>query len=146
MKRARNRLKPWSQVPENNKRLMEAVCEEIIAEYVLVAEYRTSSGVTTAPAEPVADSSKEELVIEIARELYDRFVMGGWEPQDAYPQIREWLRDSPSKEELKAECEMLREELCYHRDYWAEWNMRALTAQAQKEELKAALGRLAMTL
>ena len=23
----------------------------------------------------------------------------------------------PSKEELKAECEMLREELCYHRDY-----------------------------
>ena len=46
----------------------------------------------------------------------------------------------PSKEELKAECEMLREELCYHRDYWAEWNMRALTAQAQKEELKTALG------
>jgi len=33
----------------------------------------------------------EELVIEIARELYDRFVMGGWEPQDAYPQIRYWL-------------------------------------------------------
>ena len=48
----------------------------------------------------------------------------------------------PSKEELKAECEMLREELCYHRDYWAEWNMRALTAQAQKEELKAALRNL----
>jgi hypothetical protein len=32
-----------------------------------------------------------ELVIEIARELYDRFVMGGWEPQDAYPQIERWL-------------------------------------------------------
>lgn len=35
--------------------------------------------------------SEEELVIEIGRELYDRFVMGGWEPQEAYPQIREWL-------------------------------------------------------
>lgn len=33
----------------------------------------------------------EDLVITIARELYDRFMMGGWEPQDAYPQIREWL-------------------------------------------------------
>jgi hypothetical protein len=33
----------------------------------------------------------EQVVIEIARELYDRFVMGGWEPQDAYPQIRAWL-------------------------------------------------------
>ena len=44
------------------------------------------------PPQPVADPSKEELVIEIARELYDRFVMGVWEPQDAYPQIRKWLR------------------------------------------------------
>src|SRR5258708_7447069 len=35
--------------------------------------------------------AQEQLVIEIARELYDRFVMGGWEPQDAYPQIREWM-------------------------------------------------------
>jgi hypothetical protein len=34
----------------------------------------------------------DELVVrEIARELYDRFVMGGWEPEDAYPQIRKWL-------------------------------------------------------
>ena len=89
-------MKPWSQVPENNKRLMEGVCEGMIAEYVLVAEYRTSSKVTTAPTEPFADPSKEELVIEIARELYDRFVMGGWEPQDAYPQIRKWLRFSSS--------------------------------------------------
>ena len=64
--------------------------------------YAQSLKQAAAPAEPVADPSKEELVIEIARELYDRFVMGGWEPQDAYPQIREWLRDSPSKEELKA--------------------------------------------
>jgi hypothetical protein len=40
---------------------------------------------------------RQELVAEIARELYDRFVMGGWEPQDAYEQIEEWLaRASPS--------------------------------------------------
>ena len=57
----------------------------------------------TAPTEPVADPSKEELVIEIARELYDRFVMGGWEPQDAYPQIREWLRFSSSLDLSDAE-------------------------------------------
>jgi hypothetical protein len=43
---------------------------------------------TVASPEP---AQKEELVIEIARELYDRFVMGGWEPQDAYPSIRAWL-------------------------------------------------------
>ena len=54
--------------------------------------YAQSLKQAAAPAEPVADPSKEELVIEIARELYDRFVMGGWEPQDAYPQIRKWLR------------------------------------------------------
>lgn len=29
----------------------------------------------------------QQLVIDIARELYDRFVMGGWEPPDAYPLI-----------------------------------------------------------
>lgn len=39
-------------------------------------------------------TDQELLVQEIARELYDRFVMGGWEPQDAYPQIREWLSRS----------------------------------------------------
>ena len=54
--------------------------------------YAQSLKQAAAPTEPVADPSKEELVIEIARELYDRFVMGGWEPQDAYPQIRKWLR------------------------------------------------------
>jgi hypothetical protein len=32
-----------------------------------------------------------ELVVTIARELYDHFVMGGWEPQDAYPLIESWL-------------------------------------------------------
>lgn len=33
----------------------------------------------------------EQLVVDLARELYNRFVMGGWEPQDAYPQIRKML-------------------------------------------------------
>lgn len=33
----------------------------------------------------------EQLVIDLARELYDRFVMGGWQPQDAHEMIREML-------------------------------------------------------
>jgi hypothetical protein len=33
----------------------------------------------------------DQLVIDLARELYDRFVMGGWEPSDAYQLIREML-------------------------------------------------------
>ena len=34
----------------------------------------------------------EMLVVDIAREMYDRFVMGGWTPEDAHPQIRAMLR------------------------------------------------------
>ena len=30
---------------------------------------------------------EKTLVASLARELYDRFVMGGWEPQDAYAEI-----------------------------------------------------------
>lgn len=41
-------------------------------------------------ANPVG-SPADELVIEICRELYDRFVMGGWEPQDAHDWVRERL-------------------------------------------------------
>jgi len=41
-----------------------------------------------------SEQEEDELVVEIARELYDRFVMGGWEPQDAYPQIRVWMLES----------------------------------------------------
>ncbi len=33
----------------------------------------------------------DQVVIDLARELYDRFVMGGWEPQDAYGQIEQML-------------------------------------------------------
>jgi hypothetical protein len=29
-----------------------------------------------------------DLVIDLARETYDLFVMGGWEPQDAHLKIR----------------------------------------------------------
>jgi hypothetical protein len=36
---------------------------------------------------------EKQLTVEIARELYDRFVCGAWIEQDAYPQIREWIRD-----------------------------------------------------
>lgn len=64
--------------------------------YAFAEAYAHSLKQAAVPTEPFADPSKEELVIEIARELYDRFVMGGWEPQDAYPQIRKWLRFSSS--------------------------------------------------
>jgi len=45
----------------------------------------------SAPPAAAAQETADQLVVEIARELYDRFVMGGWEPQDAYPQIERWL-------------------------------------------------------
>ena len=32
-------------------------------------------------------TTPSQLAIDLARELYDRFVMGGWEPQDAHAQI-----------------------------------------------------------
>jgi hypothetical protein len=40
------------------------------------------------PQAPALDN----LVIDICRETYDRFVMGGWEPQDAHEMIREMLQ------------------------------------------------------
>lgn len=30
--------------------------------------------------------------ITICRELYDRFIMGGWEPQDAHQEVQ-WILD-----------------------------------------------------
>ncbi len=46
-------------------------------DYVRACEAQGIGPNILALTEPVADPSKEELVIEIARELYDRFVMGG---------------------------------------------------------------------
>jgi hypothetical protein len=37
----------------------------------------------------------EALVVDLARELYDRFVMGGWEPEDAHDLIRDMLTSAP---------------------------------------------------
>ena len=45
--------------------------------------------------------TNEQLVIDLARELYDRFVMGGWEPQDAHQQIREMLEAGASTISIK---------------------------------------------
>lgn len=36
-------------------------------------------------------SVPRSIVVGLARELYDRFVMGGWEPQDSYELIEEIL-------------------------------------------------------
>ena len=48
----------------------------------------------------------KETVVELARELYDRFVMGGWEPQDAYGEIERILA-SRSADEVERESELL---------------------------------------
>jgi hypothetical protein len=52
--------------------------------------------------ELVEMARKDDLTAEIARELYDRFVMGGWSPEDAYEQIDAWLAESG--ERLVREC------------------------------------------
>lgn len=55
-----------------------------------------------------------EEVITIARELYDRFVMGGWEPQDAYPFLKEIIGESKERmgmetiSKLRAELKQVR--------------------------------------
>ena len=49
------------------------------------------------------DGAPEELAREICRELYDRFVMGGWEPQDAHAQLAALLR---SRMERAERCEL----------------------------------------
>jgi hypothetical protein len=52
----------------------------------LLKAYAASLADSPSPTAP-----NEELVVDLARELYDCFVMGGMEPQDAYPGIRELL-------------------------------------------------------
>lgn len=39
------------------------------------------------------------IVVGLARELYDRFIMGGWEPQDSYQLIEEILGSSGKESE-----------------------------------------------
>jgi len=55
------------------------------------------------PAPPASEKGKEvrnisleseDVVVYLARELYDRFVMGGWEPRDSFDLINDALRAS----------------------------------------------------
>lgn len=55
-----------------------------------------------SPSEAVTNLPAEQLVIDLARELYDRFMMGGWTPEDAYPQIRAMLKAAIEEEEYLA--------------------------------------------
>lgn len=61
------------------------------------------------------DNWKESLVEELARELYDGFMMGGWEPQDAYPILREAIRRTLEKAADKAD-EWANSHSCTHHD------------------------------
>jgi hypothetical protein len=56
------------------------------------------------------------FTVGLARELYDKFVMGGWEPQDSYDLIEELLAtemtdDYDEKADLRAENARLRAEV-----------------------------------
>lgn len=65
-------------------------------------QFMSPDVIEPAAPEPTKETTTilpaEQLVIDLARELYDRFVMGGWEPQDAYPQIRAMLKAAIEEE------------------------------------------------
>jgi hypothetical protein len=46
---------------------------------------------TALPASPATGDA--DLAVELCRELYDRFMMGGWEPQDAHDYVRSALAE-----------------------------------------------------
>src|ERR1700731_1008985 len=48
------------------------------------------AGSVAEERQPASDQNHALVVIELARELYDRFVMGGWEPKDAHSLIAYW--------------------------------------------------------
>lgn len=92
------------------------------------------------PGAPAAPEGAEPLVIEIARELYDRFVMGGWEPQDAYPQIERWLAP------LHTEAARLKALLNYdgqRYESWLEVGQALIDRKAEAARLKESLEILA---
>ena len=64
-----------------------------------------------APAQPL---TPEQAAREICRELYDRFVMGGWEPQNAHAEAAAIIRRT---DPLEAEIKLLREQLDEAKEY-----------------------------
>ena len=48
---------------------------------------------TPAKTDAEPDFTPEIFAIEICRELYDRFVMGGWEPEDAHEWMTQRLKE-----------------------------------------------------
>jgi|SRR5581483_4969012 len=78
---------------------------------------RSTSGVS-APALPkgAASSTREEageLAIELCRDLYDRFVMGGWEPLDAHDRTTMKIEDWADSREQRYR-EALQRVVCKH--------------------------------
>lgn len=75
---------------EHGKMLIEP-CEPCGREPVdidgdeLVRMRRSKSAVASLSAQTAPDF--DAIAIELARELYDRFVMGGWSPEDSYSEI-----------------------------------------------------------
>lgn len=108
-----------------------------------------------APLERTLEGDRAKLVIEIARELYDRFLMGGWEPQDAYHQIEVWLLayaaavSKASREELavvRKDLEIADLDAEHYRIgglQWSEisqeWETKAKAAEARISELEREL-------
>jgi hypothetical protein len=79
----------------------------------------------------------EQFAIDICRELYDRFVMGGWEPQDAHRQAIEMFNDATA--ELRAEIERLNERFNKLRDLAEHETNRAESAERERDDLRAEL-------
>lgn len=40
-----------------------------------------------------SEKKRQLMTVEIARELYDRFAMGGWEPSDAHDWLENKLKE-----------------------------------------------------
>jgi len=64
--------------------------------------------ITIKPSEELMRMAElRMLAIELCRELYDRFMMGGWEPQDAHSHVEGWL--ARFGEQIVRECREIAE-------------------------------------
>ena len=63
-----------------------------------------------APTVPARPETAESLAVDIARELYDRFVMGGWSPEEAHDYLRDILHGYAESrvKEARRDSEILR--------------------------------------
>lgn len=92
------------------------------------------------------NSPQEELVYEICRELYDRFMMGGWEPHDAHDWLRQTLQAAePRPDDTRRDIYGQRLSLirnCYGDFFDAEFVARAEPRRDEREAAMDAIERV----